>query len=79
MIAVRLAVEAIESTLGQPEFESSFQSSERKSRYLQSDQLLRAYVKKFVQYEEWFARKGNFKDWWNGGSPLKALKTLCSR
>jgi hypothetical protein len=43
LIAIRLAVQAIESTLKQPEFLSAFKSSERKSRYVESEQLVKAY------------------------------------
>jgi hypothetical protein len=76
LIAIRLAVQAIESTLKQPEFESSFLASERKSRYLQADQLLRAYAEKVDQYDRYFARDGNFGPWWDGGSPISAIAAL---
>jgi hypothetical protein len=77
LISVRLAVQGIEATLKQPEILSSFRSSERKSRYLQSDQLLREYVEKVEEYDAYFA-SGNLQKWWKGGSPYQAIARLLS-
>lgn len=77
LIAIRLAVQAVDSTLCRPEYQSSFLSSERKSRYLQADQLLRAYAEMLNQYETFFATPGNFLNWWSGGSPIKTIRDYC--
>lgn len=76
-LGIRLAVQAIDATLRQPEYQASFLSSERKSRYVQSDQLLRAYAEKVDQYDKYFTEPGNFTKWWSGGSPIKALRDFC--
>lgn len=77
LIAIRLAVQAIDATLHQPEYQSSFLSSERKSRYVQADQLLRAYAEKLDLYDTYLTTPGNFTKWWNGGSPIKAIREYC--
>ena len=77
LVAIRLAVQAIDATLRQPEYESSFLSSERKSRYVQSEQLLRAYAEKVDQYDAYLTTPGNFTKWWTGGSPIKIVRDLC--
>lgn len=76
LIAIRLGVQAIEARLSQPEYRASFISSERKSRYVQSDQLLRAYAEMLEQYDQHLAKPGNIVGWWSGGSPIKAISVL---
>jgi hypothetical protein len=76
LIAVRLAVQSVDATLRKPEFLSSFRSSERKSRYLQSDQILRAYPEMVDQYDEYLSQSGTFTDWWKGGSPYQAVRSV---
>ena|GEM_PF-6520168 len=76
LIAIRLGVQAIDSTLKQPEFLPSFKSSERKSRYIESEQLLRAYVEKVDEYDQYLASPENFTKWWKGESPIKAVRKM---
>jgi hypothetical protein len=75
-IAIRLGVQAIDATLKQPEFISSFKSSERKSRYVQSEQLLRAYAEKVDEYNKYLSGAENFTKWWKGDSPINALRKM---
>jgi hypothetical protein len=76
LIAIRLAVQAIDSTLRQPEFTSSFLASERKSRYLESEALVRAYAEKVDLYDKYFSSPENFTKWWKSGSPILAMRKL---
>jgi hypothetical protein len=76
LIAIRLAVQGIVASLGRPEFLESFMASERKSRYVESDQLVRAYVRSIVQYDQYIG-EGNLVDWWRGRqSPGLEIKRL---
>jgi hypothetical protein len=78
LIAIRLAVEAIDATLRKPEYLSSFLSSERKSRYVESDQLVKAYIEMVDQYDRYLAGPGAFTDWWQRGSPTRTVRELLS-
>lgn len=76
LIAIRLAVQAIDATLKQPEYLSSLKSSERKSRYLESDQIVKAYAEKIDEYDQYLSSPENFMKWWNGASPILAVRKL---
>lgn len=76
LIAIRLAVQAIEATLQRPEILASFRGSERKSRYLESDSVIRAYAEMLVQYDDYLSKPGAFVGWWKGGSPIGQIRAL---
>jgi hypothetical protein len=77
LLAIRLAVRGVEATLAKPEYSDSFKSSERKSRYLQSEALLKQYCRSVDGYNKYFDSPGHFEEWWQGGSVYKAIgKTL---
>ncbi len=76
LIAIRLGVQAIEATLKQPEFLSSFKSSERKSRYVQSDQLVKAFSERIDEYDRYLENPEHFTRWWTGGSPIKEIRKM---
>jgi hypothetical protein len=78
LIAIRMAVEAIDATLRKPEYRSSFLSSERKSRYVESDQLVKAYIEMVDEYDKYLSGPNTFLDWWREGSPTNSIRQLVS-
>lgn len=74
LLSIRLAVKGVEATLAKPEYGESFRSSERKSRYLQSETVLKQYRRSVDLYNKYFDTPGNFEDWWQGGSPFDAIR-----
>lgn len=77
LLAIRLACRAIQGTLAKPEYESSFKSAERKSRYLQQDNLVQEFARMLDQYNQYFAHPGNVEAWWpSGGALYPALRRL---
>lgn len=78
LLAIRLGVRGISATLSKPEFEDGFRSAERRSRYLQSDQLRREYARSVDRYDRYFSQSGHFEDWWQGGSPYSAIEKMLS-
>jgi hypothetical protein len=76
LIAIRLAVQGIVSGLARPEYKDSFVAAERKSRYVESEQLVRAYLRTINQYDN-YIREGNLVEWWRGnGSPTAEMSRL---
>jgi hypothetical protein len=68
LIAIRFVAQGIVASLARPEFLESFLASERKSRYVESEQLVRAYVRSVNQYDEYIGG-GGLVEWWRGSQP----------
>jgi hypothetical protein len=69
-----LAVKGMEATLSKPEYTESFKSSERKSRYLQSEALLRQYCRSVDLYNKYLASPGHSKNGGKGVRPSRPLR-----
>jgi hypothetical protein len=78
LIAIRLAIQGIQATLTKPEIKDSFISNERKSRYLQSADVISNFVSMIDQYDNHLSKKVHFETWWSGGSPYAAVRKLIS-
>lgn len=78
LMLVRFAAYAIEKTLSDPVRQEAFIHSERKSRYLQGEGLLKEYAKTMDTYDTFLAKPGHFTDWWAGGSLYSSIGDLLS-
>jgi len=78
LLAIRLAARGIQATLSKPEFKESFISSERKSRYLQTPEVVSNFVNSIDQYDTYFSEVGTLENWWSGGSPYAAVRKMIS-
>lgn len=76
LLAIRLSARGIQATLAKPEYEESFKSSERKSRYLQQEQLQREYARMVDSYNQYLGEPGQFEPWWKGGQPFEAIRRM---
>lgn len=76
LLSIRFAVFGIEKTLSDPVQKNAFIRSERKSRYLQSDALLKIYPSMLETYEAWFSNPTNFSDWWDEGSIYQRVSDI---
>ena len=76
LLAIRLSARGVQAALAKPEYEESFKSSERKSRYLQTELLLREYARMVDSYNRYFSVPGQFEPWWKDGEPFEAMRGM---
>ena len=76
LILIRFAAYAIERTLSDPIRQDAFIHSERKSRYMQGEGLLKEYPKTMDRYDTFLAQPDQFTTWWAGGSVYSAIGDL---
>ena len=76
LLALRLAAHGFEKTLSDPIVKRAFSLSERKSRFVQSEAMLKTYPKTIDEYEAHFSKPATFSEWWDGGSIYKHIKEL---
>lgn len=76
LLALRFAAYGFEKTLSEPVVRNAFEHAERKSRYVESDALLREYPKTLDAYEEYLSQPANFTDWWDGESIYNRINDL---
>ena len=75
LLAVRFAAYGIEMTLSDPVRKDAFLFSERKSRYLQADNILKEYPATLDRYDKYLSQPDKFTSWWTGGSIYETIGT----